>query len=678
MSSNIIKPLSEPQQHFSSVAPEKSADVDLDILRSLRMHRGAAIAVAVLVFLMIVSFGLGRRPYYETQALIYVQPEKAKLITDPLGGVFDSTRYDTFIQQQLQTIVRSDILTKALSEPSAQGWRLIPGEPDQSAVVRLQHELKVERDMGSYQLTITLDGGNPVTIANVVNAVTEAYINGEHADELAQTDQRLKILEDERQRLRTDLEADRQEQAALSTNLGIADTSNEQTNPYDAELADLRTQLATASAAHQVAAVQLGSVQNGASSESLNAAAMEAAATDPGIATEKQAISQRRSLLATQMAGLTPKNPLYKQDADEIERLDQTLDSMTKDVRDRAGRQLLGKLKLEASRTADIEARFKAELAEKTALATSSTPKLQRAADLATDIVRLQGRYTDVDNAIGAIELDKSTPGLIHVLLPAIPPQKPKSSKQMLILGSALPLALFMGLVTAVFMKKLDPKVYIGKDVGKVLEFPPMAVLPSRAEVGASVVEEFMLRLVAGVDQAHRADGARTFVFTAASAGVSITELVATLAQMMERLGYRSMIVKSSAVLQNVALPHNERPYESETSLSKANSTGLMNVRRESLIVEHLDRMRQNVDLLFIEAQPFLLSSESEFSARLSDVTILVAESARTTRTELASSLALVQRLGVSGVAAVLSDVRVSNADREFLSMIHSAEAASF
>ena len=233
-----------------------------------------------------------------------------------------------------------------------------------------------------------------------------------------------------------------------------------------------------------------------------------------------------------------------------------------------------------------------------------------------------------------------------------------------------------MGVFAALCLQKLDPKIYIAKDLIRILAFQPMAVLPDPADVDSSVRDEFMLRLVAGIDQAHRVDGARTFVFTAASPGSHITDLVAALTRKMERLGYRTVILKSSSVLESLAAPNEDQPYRStRTDLAHAGDQNrLANVRHESFVTGNLDRIRQNVDLLFIEALPFLSSAESEFAARLSDVTILIAESGRTTRTELKNSLALIRRLGVAGVATVLDEVSLRQADNDFVSVVHSVQ----
>ncbi|MBS1799376.1 MAG: hypothetical protein JSS95_06075 [Acidobacteria bacterium] len=690
----IFKPSPESSQQAEFDVPPSQQLKRLrgEIVRSFKMHKKLAFLVGGTVFLLLFSAGFQRKPYYQTSSLIYVQPATAKLITDPTGGTYDPTRYDTYIQQQLQTIIRSDILSDALKSVPPGMWSG-PGESEQSAVARLQHELKVEREMGSYQLSISLSGGNPVGIANVVNAVTSSYIRKERVDELAQTQQQLEVLLREQKRLETELAANRQTQAGLSSSLGVADTAGDNGNPYDVQLGELRTQLAAARGAHAIAEAQIASIANHGpdSASALKAASDELIASDPGLSSLKQSIATRRSKLVSEMAGLTPKNPLYKQDEDELQRLDQSIENMTNQLREKAARQLQERYKLESSRTADIVSRLQAQLGQQTSIATGATPKLQKAADVAAQVTRLQAQLTEVDNAIGAIQLENQTSGLVHLLLPAEVPLRPKPSLKLVIMAAAIPFGLFFGLGAAWLRHKIDPKIYIGEDVENTLGFPPMAVLPVPDEVDDRVLDEFMLRFVGGLDQAHSMSGARTYVFTSASTDMSITDLVAKLAVRMDKLGYRTMVLKAASALKrlsqspasddDVESSWGERshrlsePRSSETALTKSSESRLDRPRRESYVAENLERLKQNVDLLFIEALPLRSSTEAEFAARLADVTVLIAESGQTTRDDLAGTMTVMQRLNVMGVATVLNDIQLRHADRDFLAVVHSVES---
>jgi hypothetical protein len=67
--------------------------------------------------------------------------------------------------------------------------------------------------------------------------------------------------------------------------------------------------------------------------------------------------------------------------------------------------------------------------------------------------------------------------------------------------------------------------------------------------------------------------------------------------------------------------------------------------------------------VVLIESEALLNCAQTEYVARCSDATILVAESGVTTRPELVSATELLHRLHVSNIGAVLEEVQLRNAD---------------
>ncbi len=497
---------------------------------------------------------------------------------------------------------------------------------------------------------------------------------------MAQSDQQLQLLVAERSRIASELAKDRQEQSGLSSSLGVADTSSATTgNPYDVQLEGLREEISKARQDHDVAQAQLASVSRGAqSAEMLDAVSDEVASSDAGLSALKTSITQRRSALTTQMAGMTHSNPLYKQDQEELSRLDESLASLAQNLRGKASQQLVGKWKLESARTGAVLSRLEAELAQQSSVAAGAAPKLQRASDVNVDIARLQARFTETDAAIHSLKLQESSAGLAHLSLAATVPQSSNASKKWILLALALPLALFCASLAAVLMHRLDPRIYTGEDVDSVLRFAPMAVLPSPGDVETPVMEEFLLRLAAGIDQAHRLGKAKTFVFTPASPSMNTTGLVESLAKKMNSIGYRIMVSKASAALSGLQTKEDELPpaLPSEAEAQKESELALASGQHQTQLSANLTRITRSFDMLFIDAKPILSSAEAEFDARLVDVTVLLAESGSTTRRELNSSLALVRRLSSQGVAAILLNLRLQHADQDFLTAAHSSPGA--
>jgi uncharacterized protein involved in exopolysaccharide biosynthesis len=665
---------------LNSMGPPQNEGINLnlDIARSLRMRRRLAIAVGILVLIFLVFVGLTRKPYYKATALIYVQPIVEKTATDPAGS-YDPGRYDAYMDQQLLTIERTDILGYALDQlPPAIRATFSPEKA--VAIKQLDGGLLVERLSGSYEISVSMGRGEPYTVAPIANAVAAAYLENGQRDDLALSEQQRVSLEQERQRIQDEIEKDRQEQAGLSGALGVADTAGDNANPYDSHLADLRSQLGEAHNAHVAAETQLSALKNKSqSSADLDAAADSLTRSDTELSAMKSNLGGERGALILEMKGLTPENPDYTRDQAKLDALNEQINSYTNEVKHKSGQTYEQQLALEARRTGDMEAKLEADLARQTAIATADTPKLQQAQDLAESIKLLQARYADVDNAIHSISLAQSPNFAAHTSLEATQPTGPQPSKKILILALALPLAIVCGVAAAILRQMLDFHVYIGADVDRVLSFSPMAVLPASEEVGYQVAEEFLFRLVAGLDQAHRVGGASTFIFSPASQDTSFDDLISSVAAELELLGYRTMTLSAAEALSPIEVT-GKKPYsewKDSTALTRpTNETGLR-VRRESLIDEHLERLKQKVDFLFIKAGPLRSSSESEFVVRLGDVAVLIAESGKTTRRELRSCLSLIKRLRARGLAALLIDLKLRNADNDFLESVRFASSQS-
>jgi len=78
-----------------------------------------------------------------------------------------------------------------------------------------------------------------------------------------------------------------------------------------------------------------------------------------------------------------------------------------------------------------------------------------------------------------------------------------------------------------------------------------------------------------------------------------------------------------------------------------------------------LHRANEQCDVILIDANPLPISAQTEYLARVSDVTVLVVKSSATTKHELERSARLLERLDVAGVAVVLNKMNLDRADRD-------------
>jgi uncharacterized protein involved in exopolysaccharide biosynthesis/Mrp family chromosome partitioning ATPase len=617
---------------------------------------------------------------YEVSSVIYVSP------TFPATLRVDREQeypYESYVQEQVQAVTNYDVIQNAIDHMKPGLWRR-PGESEQAAVERLQRSLDVKRIGNTYQVGITISGSRPEHLADIVNAVTASYLEKAKSQEFYGRDERLATLRETRDQLQKQLDSRLQEQADISRSLGMAAVGGTSTaNPFDSELDRMRSELTTAQQQKIVAEAQLASLQSGDSSapnSALNATADEIIAADPGLLALKSGLAQKRATLLEQLAGLTPNHPLRKETEAQLAQIDQALQEMQTNLRQKAAIRLQQKARAEVIRASTVESKLLSDIQKDTSAATSASPKLQRAGELAADIARLQTRYTEVDTRIGDLELESSSPGSVHLFSPAMPPLGPNPSKKKKMLPLLLPLSLIMGLIAAILTDLLDPHVYNGSDLEGVLGFAPIGMLLNDGDVTQRIFDECVLRLAAGIDHSTRVAGARTFVFTGVGSGSGTTSIVENLGSSLARLGRKTLTIDASGNTAPVAyvtigantpaqplgFDSNANP-NAELQLQTATvMTDLLpqhNAPLSGFVVKAFQELTREYDIVLIDAAPVLLSAETEYLCRCADVTVLVTEAGKTTRRKVTRTARLLERLDIGGAAAVINKVRLTRVE---------------
>ncbi|GGG93362.1 GumC family protein [Silvibacterium dinghuense] len=678
-----ITPVNPAEPRSAPVAPQqplrpasKGPMLRINVLRSLRLHPVTASVVALLTLGLGLAFLLRGRPMYEVSSVLYVSPTfPATLHTDQE----QQYSYDSYIQEKVQAIYNYSVLAQAINTLPIGTWRQ-PGETEQSAVERLQHILEAKRIGESYEIGVTLDGYNPKHLAEVVNAVGNAFTETSKNEQFYGRDERLATLRETRSQIRKDLDAKLQEQASITSSLGMANTG-QGANPYDSQISARLSTLVTARDNRIAAQAQLSALENGDSSApnaTLDAAADDLIQSDPGLTSLKSTLAQKRAALIDKLAGETPLNPDRKATEAQLAQINQSLQNMQNQLRQQAAQHLRQKAAAEVARTTEIETKLMSDMQSATNAASSAAPKLQRAQELGTEITSLQARYTEVDNRIGDLELESTSPGPVHVFEPALPPLGPMPSKKKKMLPVLFPAAILLGVLTAVLCDLLDPHVYNGGDLESTLGFAPIGMLLNDSDVTQRVYDECVLRLAAGIDHSIRSAGARTFVFTGVNSGVGTTSIVENLGSALARLGRKTISIDASGHTAPVAYVTLGRgassssttaPADAETPGSvdgKIQTSRLWNELVPSqaaplsgYVVQAFQDLSKEYEVILIDAAPILLSAESEYLARCADVTILVSEAGRTTRRRIHRAARLMERLDVGGAAAVINKVRL-------------------
>ena len=638
----------------------------LDVLRSLRRHWRLALGFALAGVLLAIVYTVRNWSMYTAESFVYIQPTPSAVLEGaaPMHWPYnyDPATYDSYLQQQLLSMTRPDVLIDALHKLGSGEWQR-SGESDASAAARLKGAIEVERVGTSYQVGITAHAPTADAAAELANAVAASYIDNTSHEQRAGDRDRLAMLREERSRVKKELDDDRAEQASLNAQLGVAAIGPVTPEHYDDDIARIHDALMKARTDHDEAAARLTALTSGQGPDSaaLNAEADQKIESDPGLSSLKQTLLSRRAALISQMANLTPSHPLYKQDQEELQKINASLESATGEMRAKAASRIEAQLRTDLDRTAGLEERLNGELAQMTSAAVGATPKLQRLSDLSNDITRLQTRYDAVDEQLQNQTLEDEAPGLAHLAEAAVPPLHPSVIG---VIRNAL-LLLFglmgMGAAAAVIAHKLDPRIYVAADVEQLLGYAPMAQLPDFDEVSAEVAEEHLLRLATAMEYAGRDDKLKTCVITGAGPGVGATTVAMHVKVLL------SLLAKEREGAAAADASSLDRLSASASSLMLSEITFEQGPFAARLMqrTEHLAQpVRQSMQLT--DTAPLTVSAEAEYVARQADCVILVIESGKTTREQLRAAAKILERMQAGAVGFVLNRVSLKNADKSF------------
>jgi succinoglycan biosynthesis transport protein ExoP len=675
--------LPEPQNPISSQYPLRPASrvspFRINIVKSLRLHKVAALVTTLLV----LGFGLAviakHKPTYSAASFIYISPTFPKTLVEDRE---QERPYESYVQQHVHSINRYDILAEAIRRMPPGTWTY-PGETEQSAVQRLQRSLDIFRVGTTYQVAISLDG--PEHLADIVNTITSMYLEKAKSEEFYGRDDRLATLKDERTRIETERDSLLKEQNTITNSLGVAAFNGKGGNVFDSENAKLQTDLLSAHEARVTAEAQLAALRNGdpsAPTSALNAAADEVIAGDPSLMALKTQLSNKRAVLIDQLSGMTPLNPARKQTEDQLAQIQKELDDMQGKLRKTAADRLEQKARTQLNSATMIESRLQGDLMRGTSKANQAAPRIQRAEAIEAELERLQARYAAVDDRISNLELESSSPGSVHLFSPAMTPLGPERSKILLLVIGIFPFSVVLGILTAIALDLLDPHIYTASDVEAVLGFAPIGMLFDDREVTQIVFDECALRLAAGVDHAARMAGARTFVFTGVNSGAGTTSIIENLGSMLAKLGRKTLVIDPSGNNEPVAfvtfgtdLQRRPVSFPEEGPGTSGPSTELQTVKSgnqslpsriaplNSFVFESFKALSAGYDIVLIDAAPIMISAETEYLARMADVTVLVSEAGKTKKAWLTRAARLLERLGVAGAAAVVNKVHPARAE---------------
>jgi hypothetical protein len=203
-----------------------------------------------------------------------------------------------------------------------------------------------------------------------------------------------------------------------------------------------------------------------------------------------------------------------------------------------------------------------------------------------------------------------------------------------------------LGMMAAIAACKLDPRIYDGADVERLIGVAPIGELPDFAEAPGENGEVLLLRLANEIAQSSKKGQMRRCVLTGTGHGAGVTTVALRMKQSLDILDRPAMLVDATGAPHAAVAP----------SAAALRSAGLA-----AGPAPHGEDGKRRDALILTDAEPIAMSPDTEFLVRFADCVLVVIESGVTTRRELHRTANCVKKLNVSTVRFVVNRVKQSH-----------------
>lgn len=652
----------------------------IDLVSALLKHWKLGLAVgAVIVCAGLPAAWLKGKPSWRAEGVIYVSPRfQRNLDTDPENELQSNSQYREFVQQQVRTISRYDIIER-LMKPGAPGtkhWKR-KDESERRATDRLRGALQVLPVPDTYQVTVALEGEKAGGLAELVNGAMQSYVETVRAEMKADSVERLRHLQDERAGIEAKIGALIDQRAELARQLGTTVFSGSIVNSYDKMLGSTSEALMEARRQKFVAEAGVGAKEpENPPGDAAKAEALEKAMNDSGLTSLKSALNQRKAELMSRISGLGPQHSGRVAAEKEIQQIDREIERLTGVLRNRLADNLETIWRSKYRQAETVEKRLQNETQKLRAQAESYSLAYQRSLELGDEIERLRKRLNATEDRISFLRLETEAPGWVRVFSPALQPDLPVQGGRKKLFLLVLAAALVVALAVPVGLDFVDPHV---RAVGE-LEFqaglPAMASLPYLPESQGHMDRESIMRAAVSLRRHLGELQQNALVVSALSHGGGSTTFSLNLASALGRLGVRTLVIEANPQTPDARYTDcPDRPgliqlMEGEASLTECtlgrdqwpdrvptgpgNPDTLLPAER---LLPVLREAAKNFDLVLVDASPVRNSLATEELIRILGAVIVVADARKDRKGDLRTCMQRLDRLRPEAFGAVLNKV---------------------
>lgn len=636
----------------------------------------------VLLFPLIVLAGLPAvfiqgQPSYQSTATFQVSPRYMATLRDDIELEFQSnTQFLQFIQQQVRTVNRYDILERALRQLDHAGYSYWQreGESERKRIERLQQALAVRHVRDTYLVQVSLSAGEPDGLAEIVNAVLEAYLEQARIEQMFAADERVANLHQRERELLSQIDAMTTERSAISQILGLTAFNPEEPNPFDREVRQLQEEWIGARQRRIVADARLEAFLEQQEADTELRSIQESLLSDPGLNSLKASLNQRRAALLTASAGLAPQHPARLDADDELAAIETEIQRREQALREQLLIGMERRHQTSAQQARRVEDGLEQALQDLRARSGDYAAHFNQAVSLNKHLSLLWNELDRVRDRLNFFAAEQASPGFSRLVTPAMPPLHGSGTGKKRLLMLLLLAAAGISLTVPLVIDFLDPRIRSAADAHRAIGFAPMAWLieADNAE-RRRFLDDQLRRLASSLIREQERNATRVLVVSSIRPGGGTSWLVRELTRSLHALGYPSLAVEANAYRPDpeqgpgpgLAQWLNDEPpappivehagIELMPCGLDQSAVGLPMLER---LAAKLRSLPERYRFIVVDAPPLLTHADAELIAGAADAVLLIAEAEVVHRGELQRAARLLQTIDPPVVGAIVNRIR--------------------
>ena len=651
-------------------------------LLSLRKHY----RLSIVIWLLVVLAGLPvvwikGQSYYGVESVFQVSPNYMKMLATDKEVEFQSnSQYREFVNHLSSTVRRYDVVQRALKKLHDARIDVPPkGLSERKYIEQLQKQVTVKAVPDTYMVRIGLEGQKKETLDQIVNAITNSFLETTKSEQIFGSVERVEALQANATRLEEEIIRLEAQRVQFSELLGLTTFGDTVINPYDSMLSQARDKFTTASIerAHAEATLQAFLTQR-ETPTSVGRSLMEMRLQDNGLQALRNEVVKRSEELGRTVAGLEDSHPAKKPALAEYEAINKRLQRSETEFEGAAFENVKTRLTGSLRQTRQVEAEIQQSLKKIEGQAAEYARNFQKAMRITSDIRKREQEQKEVRDRLNFLQNESAAIGFVRLVTLALPAETPMGIGKTKLLLLVFLLASLLAIAAPVALDMVDRRIYTVNDAEKLMGIPAAGWqlegddLPRRI-FAAEQTRRFASTLIR--NKAKTGNG--VFSFTSVKTVGSATAVVLDTAVVLQQLGIRVLVVDANSFspspLFNADL-HGLSDYLSgDAELAKieqlvshqdqalhAIGYGMQRtsgVQRLDLFKQAVTDLSSRYEFILIDLPPILLGADAELLIETLGQVFLVLEAQSVSKGEATRAKRLLEKLDPQAVGLFVNNI---------------------